>query len=152
MQVVDFQSEVFWMSFSQEVLKVGAPDTEVEALHASGRRWELWVPSQLCDALQDWGLRQDCVSASPTRFTVWFFLPTQCLGVPQLLSEFLSELILPYLTIDSLCPWEEVSSGTSYVAIWNRNQQFLKDCRYMSTVWSGHSNLGVYPREKKVAA
>ena len=83
---------------------------------------------------QDWGLWQDCVSASPTHFIMRFFLPTQCVGVPQLVSEFLSEIILPYLTIDSLCPWEEVSSGTSYVAIWNWNQQFLKDCRYMTTV------------------
>lgn len=75
-----------------------------------------------------WGLWWDCVSAS-THFNVVFF-SFWCGVVAQLVSKFLSYLIVSYITIDLLCPWEEVSSRASYVTILTWNQQFLKDLKY----------------------
>ena len=34
---------------------------------------------------------------------------------------FVSEEVVSYIAVDSLCPWEEVSSGSSYVAVLNWN-------------------------------
>lgn len=53
-----------------------------------------------------------------------------CVVVAQLVSKFLSYLIVSYITIDLLCPWEEVSSRASYVTILTWNEQFLKDLKY----------------------
>lgn len=48
---------------------------------------------------------------------------TQCVGVAQLVSVFLSEGIAPCVAADSVCPWEEVSLG-AYVAILVGNSPF----------------------------
>lgn len=42
---------------------------------------------------------------------------TYCEGTIQLVCKSLSEGIFPYVVADSVCPWEEVSSGSSYGAI-----------------------------------
>lgn len=51
------------------------------------------------------------------------FLFAQCIGATQLILGFLSEEIVPYVAANLLCPWEEVGSGSSYIAILNRNPQ-----------------------------
>lgn len=53
---------------------------------------------------------------------VSFSLFTQCAGGTQLVFGFLSEGIVPYVTVDSgLESWEGVSTGTSYIIILNQN-------------------------------
>lgn len=42
------------------------------------------------------------------------------------------EEIFPYVDVDSVCLWEEVSSGSSYVVILNQNSNF---CCLMHSVW-----------------
>lgn len=69
-----------------------------------------------------WSIWLDSVSASPTCFDVGFFLFIQC-GVSQLVLGFLSEEIVPYVSVDLTCSWEEMSSGSSYVVILNWNSQ-----------------------------
>lgn len=44
-----------------------------------------------------------------------------CVGVTQLVSEFLSERIVSYVVVDILCSWKEVRSEGSYVSILNCN-------------------------------
>lgn len=55
-------------------------------------------------------------------FNVGFFSFAQCVGLAQLVSGFLSEeKFFSFVAIDSVCPWEEMSSGASYVTILNQN-------------------------------
>ena len=44
--------------------------------------------------------------------------------VPPVFS-FSLEATIPYMAVDLACSWEEVSSGSSYIAIVNQNLQFL---------------------------
>lgn len=57
----------------------------------------------------------------PVDFDVGIFSVIQCIGVTQLVSVFLSVGIAPFEAVYSVCPWEEVNSGSSYVTIlvWN---------------------------------
>lgn len=66
------------------------------------------------------GFMRNCFSASPIHFIVGFS-SFACIKVFQLVSRFLSEEILPYVVIDSMCPWKDVRSGASYVTILNQN-------------------------------
>ena len=52
-----------------------------------------------------------CVSAFPNHFIVGIFLFTPCVVFAQVFSGFLLEAIVPYVAVDSVCPWEEVSSN-----------------------------------------
>ena len=53
---------------------------------------------------------------------MWFFSSfLQCVGVAYLVFRFLSEESFSYVPIDLLCLWENVSSGSSHVAILNWN-------------------------------
>lgn len=75
------------------------------------------------------GLWQDCFSASPSHLSMGVFSFVWCIWVTQLVSGFLSEGIIPYLAVDSVCPWQDVSSRASYVAFLNQNVRksiFLK--------------------------
>ena len=83
----------------------------------SGKSWELGVPPDCLVPCQGWGLFQECVSAFPTCFDVGIFSVTQCVGVTQLVSGFLSERIDLFSSEHSVYPWEEGNSGASYVAI-----------------------------------
>lgn len=61
----------------------------------------------------------DCVSASLTHFNVAFFSFATCVGVAQLVFWPLSEEIVPCAAVDTVCLWDEVSSGSSYIAVLN---------------------------------
>ena len=75
--------------------------------------------------LWGWGLWWDIVSASPLHCDVvffFFFLSfAHCVGVTYLVFGFLSEEIAPYLAVDPLCPWVEMSLGSTYITTltWN---------------------------------
>lgn len=57
---------------------------------------------------------------------VGIFSFTQNIRVTQLVSGFLSERIASCVAVDSVCPWEKVSSGASYVTIlyWKLSYSF----------------------------
>ena len=52
---------------------------------------------------------------------MWGFLVAHCVGVSQLVLWFLSEEIVLYVAVYSVCLWEEVSSGSSYFTMLNHN-------------------------------
>lgn len=87
----------------------------VLTLHSSGRNSGFWVPSPLWVA----------APAFPTCFNAVSLLFTRCEGVTPPVFRFFSEEIVPYIAINSVCLWQEVSLGSSYVAILNRNLVFL---------------------------
>ena len=61
-----------------------------------------------------------------------------CCGVAvQVVLWFLSEGIAPYVAVDVLCPWEEMSSGSSYATILTclPGKEFY--------VWSGLVRIGM---------
>lgn len=69
---------------------------------------------------------------SPTCFDVGLFSFFWCVCV-QLDFSFFSEEIIPYVTVYSLCPWEEVSSESPKVTILNWNlgvSKFLSSYLY----------------------
>ena len=47
---------------------------------------------------------------------------TLCVGIAQLVFGYVPEETIPYVAVDLVCLWEEVSSGSSYVAILNGTQ------------------------------
>lgn len=84
-------------------------------------REKLWVlVLWLCVTTPGGG--RDCVSASPSLFDVVSLSLPWCAGFAQLVFRgFFQRKFAPYVAVDSVCPWEEVSSGSSYVTIlkWN---------------------------------
>ena len=65
----------------------------------------------LCQAMGGGGFWQDCVSVSPTIFRRSFIACYE--GAIQLVLRSFSEGIIPHVAVDFLCPWEEMSSGSS---------------------------------------
>lgn len=63
--------------------------------------------------------------------SVWFLSHSP--DVKRLLHQFLDFFrgTFPYVPVDLVCPWEEVSSGSPYVAILNQNSY-----RYVNSVFS----------------
>lgn len=57
-----------------------------------------------------------CPSLS-TCFQVGLLLFARCVGVAQPVFSFFPEEAVPYVTVDSVCSWREVSSGSSYFPI-----------------------------------
>ena len=66
-----------------------------------------WGPSQLYGLWQHWGL---CLTLSYC-FQCRFFSSVGCVGVPQLVSGFLSEGIVPSVAMHPVCLWEGGNSG-----------------------------------------
>lgn len=46
-----------------------------------------------------------------------FFSFVEYVGITHLVSGFLTEDIVPFVAVDLVCPWEEVSLGSSEVAV-----------------------------------
>ena len=57
-----------------------------------------------------------CFSALPTHFDVGIFSVTQCVGVTQFFSRFLSREMDPCEIVYSVNLWEEGESGAPYLA------------------------------------
>lgn len=51
---------------------------------------------------------------------------------------FLSEEIAPYVAGDSLCPWKEVSSRSSYITILNQNLHVSLSSDLIGDIAHGH--------------
>ena len=87
----------------------------LQALHSSGRSWELEVPSWLYGTVcvgvgwggEGSGLWWQCVSAFPIPSKVDICLFPEGVGVTQLVSEFLSETIAPCCIFDVSIRWWE---------------------------------------------
>lgn len=65
-----------------------------------------------------WGIWPEHFSASPTHLHALFFILCLRAGVLLALSFFSGETD-PYVATYLLCPWDEVSSGSSYATILN---------------------------------
>ena len=111
-----------------QVLKVGVPDVGFQLFAPQGEAlWFEFLPD--CGFLcQQMGLWQDCVSASPFCFGMGVFLFSQCVGVAQLVFRVFFKGIVPYVAVNLVCLWKEVSSGSSYITILNKSpsRNFLK--------------------------
>ena len=90
---------------------------------------KLGVPSSLWNTVPGWYLWWDCVSVSPTHLDVGIFFFSCYVGVTQLDLGSLSEEIVLYVLVDSVCPWQEVSSGSSCVIIWDLFGGHIFMCR-----------------------
>lgn len=103
------------------VLSCAGLKSGVQALCSSGGCFRFWVPSQSWVIMLQVGFLVRLVQ-SFLLSSMWFssYLP----DMKGLLHEFLgfsSEEIVPYVAVDLRCPLEEVSSGSSYIAILNLN-------------------------------
>ena len=70
------------------------------------------------------GVYGESVSPFPTHLDVGdvcIFSFAQCIGATQRVSGSLSEGIALCIAVDSVCLWEEMSSGSSYVTILDQN-------------------------------
>lgn len=66
--------------------------------------------------------------ASPTHFDMDLLSFTQCIGVSQPVFRVcfcFSEKVVPYVAVDLVCLWEDVSSGSCYVTILNGNLYYF---------------------------
>ena len=112
-----------------EVLKVVVPHVGSKLFNPQGEAGSFEFPSD-CMSPCWGGVYDETVSQPLLPISVWvFFLFAWYLGVTQLVSGFLSEGIIPYVSLDLVCLWEEGSSRTFYVAIldWiHQNQEIFK--------------------------
>ena len=72
-----------------------------------------------------WCLSHSTTSKVPSPALMWFssHLPSVRLSLGQSLD--FQEEIGPFVTVDSVCLWEEVSSGFSYIFMLNQNMELL---------------------------
>ena len=87
--------------------------TELLITWERGTSWSVprWCPPVCTSSGLGWGLWGECLSVS-----VWiFFLFIQYVRVMQLVSGFYLEGIVPYVTVDLVCLWEERHSGAFFV-------------------------------------
>lgn len=61
---------------------------------------------------------------------MWFFSFTQRVGVVQLVFESFLKGIVAYVAVCWVCPWEERSSGSFYVATLNWSPIFSFDISF----------------------
>lgn len=98
------------------VVKVGALDVWSKPL-LTGRSWEFW--GSLLNEMHSAGGRvygEYVFSALPTHFDVGIFSVTQCVGVAQFVSRFLSKETDPCVAVYSVNLWEEGKSGAPCLA------------------------------------
>lgn len=113
---------MFWGLISPVYyLRVGAPDVEPQIPHSSERRsvslWSFWLWNTTSGV---WSFFLDMIIP----LYLCFSYPSQCCpftlccgnSVHSIFRPF-PEGIIPYVVVDLLCLWEEVTSGTSYAAI-----------------------------------
>lgn len=109
-----FQSHKLWRFISLgKVLKAEMPDGSYREAP------NVWIPSQLWVTMQGEGfMARSHLSLS---YPPWChsFLLCWREGTVQLLFRSFSEGIAPFVPVDSVRPWEEVSSGSSYIATLN---------------------------------
>ena len=99
----------------------------VWTLHSSEAALGFEFPPDYRSPCQGWELQWDCVSAFLPA-SMWF--PSGLPHVKGLLRQFLgfcSEEIVLYTAVDTLCPWQEVSSRSSYVAVLSQNHSHHSD-------------------------
>lgn len=87
------------------------------------KNWDFWVLSQAYISASVERFWQQCVSASSTCFIVGFFSSVQGVGVISLVFGLPSGRILLYVSVNSLCLWEEMTSRNSYIVIVDQNSQ-----------------------------
>lgn len=94
----------------------------VPTLCSSGCSWELGLPSWLYGAVPGVGFMiRVCLSLS-YHLNVGFISFAWYVVIIHLVSGFLLKEIVPWVAIDLVCPWRlEVTSGASYVTIWDQN-------------------------------
>lgn len=104
-----------------QVLKVGVHNAGLKLFAPKGDTLDIEFPPNYGSLCTSWGLQQDCLSISyPLK--CGFFSFAQCVGIAELVFRvFFPEEIGPHLAIDSVCLWEEVSSGSSYLPVLNQN-------------------------------
>ena len=95
---------------------------EVQTLCSSEKSQELGGPSQLYGTVLGVEFMVRMRPSFSYAFQCGIFSFAPCVGVTQLASGFLSEGISPCVAVDLVCPWEEVTSGGSYVAVLDKNQ------------------------------
>lgn len=114
----DFQKQMFWTTdVWMRALKVRILDLWSKPCTPLGEveSWRFCPDSlALCWGQGLWGT---CVLAFPNCFNVGIFPFTPCVGVTQLIYEFLSEEISPLVAVHSVHLWMEGSSGASCVAL-----------------------------------
>lgn len=98
-----------------EVLKVVVPSVGSKPYTPQREAGSCELPPSL-SLLQGW----DCVWGFPAHFRVGVFSLASRVRVTQVVSRFLSEGIVLCVAEDSVCLWEEVSSGFSFVTVLNQ--------------------------------
>lgn len=94
--------------------------------------------------MQGWGFWQDQVSASPTPLNMAFLFRVQ--GAIQLVLSPFSAGIITYVTVDTVCLWEEVSSGSSYTAILNHSYKFFKKALNLQFLYCDSPQNVTFPK------
>lgn len=86
-------------------LKSWGAKCRVQTLQCTRRSWDFGLLPWLYDAVPMWAFWQECVSAFPSYFSVGIFSLIWCVGVIQLISGFISEVIVLYVVVYLLCLW-----------------------------------------------
>lgn len=113
---VDFQIQMFWgLVCLVRVPRIVVLDVEHKPLTPHGKALYLWDLSWLWGIMPGVGFWQDWISC-PSWCGTFIFC---CGEAVKLIFRSFSEGIVPYVTADLLCPWEDARSASSYTAIHN---------------------------------
>ena len=99
------KSDVSGVPFLGASLKSWGAKCRVQTLQCTRRSWDFGLLPWLYDAVPMWAFWQECVSAFPSYFSVGIFSLIWCVGVIQLISGFISEVIVLYVVVYLLCLW-----------------------------------------------
>ena len=114
---VGFQTQTFSrLHLCHAHSKAGAPSVGHEPLTPSGEVLDLWRSSLLCVTILGRGFGQNLVSGSPVYLNAVLLSLVVERAVQLGFSPF-SVRIIPYVTVDLVCPWKEVSWESSSVTI-----------------------------------
>lgn len=112
-----FQDRYFGGSSSQvQVLKVEVSDVGFKSFVPQGRDL-----SSLCVIVQRVGFMARLCFCFSYLFQCGFLHICLCVGITQPAFQFFSDEIVSSIVEDSVCSWEEMSSGSSHTAILNWN-------------------------------
>lgn len=117
-----FRARFFWRPIPQvEVLKVGTLDVESKPFTSQ--------EEAVCHCTRG-GVYSEIVSASSTHFNVGFFSFSWRVGATYLVSGFPPEGPVLCVAVDLVCPRKELSSGASYIVVFDQTLNSFSNWLY----------------------
>lgn len=139
---IGFQCSMFWGPVSQmKVLKVGAPHVRSKPSPLQGEAGVVSSFPMVCCWTGVWvygETESDLLYLFQCVFSPSF---SWCIGLALLVWSF--PKLLFHIVIDWVCPWEKMSSGSSYIPILNQKPFFFIHISFFFLFWLDNITLDI---------